>query len=268
MRLMFVVRLILAAAVLLSVSFPAAAQSANDAANLEGAMAIFNNGDAPAALARVEDVLTRSPQNQIALFESASINFQLGNADAARGRLERLVKLAGNFAAAWELMAQVTQAQGDLARRDDAVARLKIAVTSALDPSIRRKGDYIRDRIPIGDKALYAADYWLRAGSDFTRYQFALNDPRMDPDHGLVLRTDAATTENWSATALLAQEKQLFHLDLVDRDPPRPDKVAVYEYYVGEPDYDTVRAEVLKILRGEVLPLSGEPGSLWGMLRP
>ena len=45
------------------------------------------------------------------------------------------------------------------------------------------------------------------------------------------------------------------------------DKVAVYHYYVGEPDYDTVRAEVMRILRGEVRPLSGEPGSLSGILK-
>jgi len=89
----------------------------------------------------------------------------------------------------------------------------------------------------------------------------------MNPGKGLLLRTDAATTENWSATALLPAEKQLFHLDLVDPGPQGRDKVAVYQYYVGEPDYDAVRIKVLQILRGEVQPLAGEPGSLSGVLK-
>ncbi|MGA3002740.1 MAG: hypothetical protein ABSE20_13490 [Acetobacteraceae bacterium] len=74
-------------------------------------------------------------------------------------------------------------------------------------------------------------------------------------------------TENWRDTALLPADKQLFHLDLVDPGPDGGDNVAIYRFYVGEPHYDTVRAEVFKILRGEVRPLSGEFGSLAGILK-
>jgi hypothetical protein len=178
-----------------------------------------------------------------------------------------VVKLSGSYFAAWELMVQVTQAQGDLARRNEAIARVRIAISTAIDPAIRMKGSFIRDRIPVGDAGISAVDYFTRGGSDFTRYAFAPGDPRMDTDHGLMLRTDQTTTENWSDTALLAQDKQLFHLDLVYPKPEGGDNIAVYQYYVGEPDYDTVRAEVMKILRGEVRPLSGEAGSLAGILK-
>jgi hypothetical protein len=89
----------------------------------------------------------------------------------------------------------------------------------------------------------------------------------MDPDHGLLLRTDAETTLDWAATALMPPDKQLFHLDLVDPGTDGEDKVAIYQYYVGLPDYDTVRAKVMQILRGEVKPLSGQPGSLDGVMK-
>jgi tetratricopeptide (TPR) repeat protein len=267
MRSILAVRLITVTAVLLSVALTARAQTDPDAVAFDQATAEFNRGDAAGALAMVETLLTHSPENQNALYFSALVNFRMGNADAARGRLERVVKLAGNYFAAWQLMLQVTQAQGDLVRRDAAIERLKLAIKTAIDPSIRNKVDFIRDRIPIGDHALLAVDYFERGGSDFTRYQFSPEDPRTDQDRGLRLRTDTETTENWRDTALLPPDKQLFHLDLVDPRPDGSDNVAIYQFYVGEPDYDIVRADVLKILHGEVRPLSGEPGSLAGILK-
>jgi hypothetical protein len=267
MRSIHAVRLMMAAAVLMSLPSPAEAQIDRDSAELNRATATFDKGDTAGALAQAEDVLTRSPEHQSALYMSAVFNFQLGNADAARGRLERLVTLAGNYFAAWELMVQVTQVQGDLARRNEAIARLKVSIASAIDPEVRHKAEFIRDRIQVGDRAVLAADFFLCGGSDFTRYQFTLGDPRMDPDHGLLLRTDAETTMNWSITSLLPPDKQLFHLDLVDVRPEGGERVAIYQFYVDEPDYDTVRADVIKILRGEMQPLAGEPGSLAGILK-
>jgi tetratricopeptide (TPR) repeat protein len=267
MRTIHAVRLIAVAAVLISLPLAARPQTDPDGAAFDRATAAFNQGDAAGALAQVEALLTRSPDNQNALYFSALINFQMGNIDEARGRIEHVVKLAGNYFAAWQLMVQVTQAQGDLVRRDAAIDRLKIAIKTAIDPGIRNRSDFIRDRIPVGGQTLLAVDYFERSGSDFTRYQFVLDDSRMDRAHGMLLRTDTETTENWRSTALLAPDKQLFHLDLVDPTPAGEDKVAIYEFYVDEPDYDTVRAEVLKVLRGEVRPLSGEPGSLAGILK-
>jgi tetratricopeptide (TPR) repeat protein len=267
MRSIHAVRLITVAAVLVSLPLAAGAQTDPDAAAFDRATAAFNQGDAAGALAQVETLLTHAPENQNALYFSALINFRMGNVDAARGRLERVVKLAGNYFEAWQLMVQVTQAQGDLVRRDAAIDRLKIAIKTAINPDIRNKVDFIRDRIPIGGQTLLAIDYFERSGSDFTRYRFALDGSGMDQEHGLLLRTDTETTENWRGTALLAPDKQLFHLDLVDPTPAGEDKVAIYQFYVGEPDYDTVRADVLKVLRGEVQPLSGKPGSLVGILK-
>jgi hypothetical protein len=267
MRSTHAVLLIATAAVLISLSPAAGAETDPDSTEFDRARAAFSKGDTAGALSLVEDVLTRSPESQNAVYFSALVNFQMGNVDVARGRLERVVRLVGNYFAAWEMMVQVAQAQGDLVRRDEAIDRLKIAIATAIDPDIRRKGEFIRDRIRIGDRELLAVDYFERGGSDFTRYQFALGDPRMDPGHGLLLRTDVETTENWTDTALLPPDKQLFHLDLVDASPEGGDKVAIYQYYVGLPDYDTVRVEVLRILRGEVQPLSGQPGSLAGILK-
>lgn len=269
---LFAMRSILAAIFLavpligLAVSAPSRAADAPDP--LDQAIDTFSAGHATEALAQVEALLTKQPEDQNALFLSGQINLQLGNLDAARGRVERLVKLSGNYLAAWELLAQITQAQNDLARRDEAIARVKLAIQTAIDPAIRASGDFIRDRVPVGRRAIAGVDYFTRQGSDFVRYQWNFGDPREDPDHGLLLRTDEDTTETWENTAILPPDKQLFHLDMVDAKPGGPDVVATYAYYVGEPSYDTVRAEVMKILHGEAKPLSGDPGSLAGVLKP
>jgi tetratricopeptide (TPR) repeat protein len=267
MRLIHTIRLLALTALLLSSPLAGWTASDKDAEDIARAIKTYNGGGVVAALAVVETVLARSPENLDALYRSAEINFHLGNLDAARGRLDRLTRLSGNYFEAWEMMAQVSQAQGDLAERNEAVKRLKIAIQTAIDPAIRERGDFIRDVIPTSAGDVMGADYFDRGGSDFIRYQFAVGDPRMTPDKGLLLRTDAYTTETWQDTALLPQDKQLFHLDLVDPTPQGGENVAIYEYYVGEPDYDTVRAKVMQVLRGEVKPLTGEPGSMAGIVK-
>ncbi|MSP03417.1 MAG: hypothetical protein EXR07_20605 [Acetobacteraceae bacterium] len=266
MRSFQTLRLIVLAAVLAG-SLPGAAyaQASRDQVDFDQAAAAFAQGDTALALAGVERILARSPDDPNALYLSALYNFRLGNNEAARGRLERLVKESGNLAIAWESLVAVSQAQGDLARRNQALDRLKLAIRSAIDPRVRRKADIVRDRIAVGGAEIMGVEYFQRGGSDFTRYQFTLGDPREQPDVGLLLRTDAYTSENWAATALMPSDKQLFHLDLVEPQPGGDPKVAVYEYYVGEPDYDKVRAKVMQILRGEAKPLSGAPGKPGGL---
>jgi len=246
----------------------ARAQSDPDMADVGRAVTIFNKGDMSGGLALVETVLARSPENLDALYRSAQFNQEMGNLDAARGRLERLVKLSGNYFAAWETMLQVTQAQGDLLRRDEALNRVKLAISTAIDPDIRERTDFVRDMILTSRGDVHAVDFFTRGGSDFTRYQFALGDPHRDPDVGLFLRTDEHTTENWSSTALLAADKPLFYLVMVDRAPDGALISTNYKFYVGEPDYDTVRADVMRILRGEAQPLAGDPGGLQGIIKP
>jgi tetratricopeptide (TPR) repeat protein len=268
MRLIDAVRIGAAVTLLMGLMPPALAQADRAMADVGRAVTIFNNGDMSGALALVEGVLAHSPGNLDALFRSAQFNFEMGNIDAARGRLERLVKLSGNYFLAWELMVQVAQAQGDLPRRDEALNRVKLAISTAIDPDIRDKTDFIRDRIETTRGVIHVDDFFSRGGSDFTRYQFALGDPRMDPDVGIFLRTDEHTTETWSSTALLASDKPLFYLEMVDRAPNGGLISTMYQFYVGEPDYDTVRATVMQILRGEAPPLAGDPGGLQGVIKP
>jgi tetratricopeptide (TPR) repeat protein len=244
------------------------AQTDPEKANRDRSNALITKGDLAGALAEQEQILTRSPLDVLALYQSARLNLFLHNLDAARGRAERLVKATGSSAAAWELMTQIAQSQGDLKRRDEAIDRLEGSIRSAIDPNIRRTSVFIREMLPVGTGFVAVGDYWDRGGSDYTRYQFSLVDPRDSPEIGLLLRTDDATTESWSSTALLPPEKQLFHLDMVDRADDGSVKVAVYEYYVGEPDFDTVNAKVMKILHGEAQPITGTPGSMAGILKP
>ena len=238
-----------------------------DAPSLEHANAAYVKGDSAAALAEVEEILAKNPNEPNALLFSARFNFDMGNLDAARGRAERMVKLSGSNATAWELMLWITQAQGDLPRRDEALSRLKIAIGSAIDPEVRRRQMLLRDRITGNGHVVVAADYFERAGYDFIRYQFTSIEPRRDPQHGLLLRTDTATTDMWSSAALLPPSKRLFHLDLVEVMPDGDDNVTIYQYYVDEPGYDVVRAKVMEILRGEAKPISGTPKSLAGILK-
>jgi tetratricopeptide (TPR) repeat protein len=256
-----------AAAILAGLAYavtPAGAQ-APDRAHAD---ALYKQGDVRGALAAIDQVLAKSPNEPNAVFDAARFDFDLNKLDAARAHAEHLVKLVGNNAIAWELLTQIAQAQNDLTRRDEALEQAKIAIRSAINPDVRARAMLIRDHFRTRDGLVLAVDYFDRDGPDFTRYQFTRYDPAIFPDLGILLRTDTATTQSWSETALLPPDKRLFHLDMVDRKQDGGDVVAIYKYYVGEPSYDVVRADVMKILRGEIKPLSGVPGTLAGRMKP
>lgn len=217
-------------------------------------------------LAAAEKTLASSPNDVSALFTSALQNLRLGNLGPARARAEQLVTASGNAFAAWELLAQVAQNQGDKDRRDRAVQMLPTIMRTSLDMSLRRKPDFTRDRIQTRDFELLVSHFFESRDGDYTRYLFYPNIPGTLIHRGLALRTDTQTTETWAQTSLVPSDAPLFHLDMIDPGEGGADKVAIYEYFVGEPDYDTVRAKVIKILRGEAQPLSGQPGSLSGIM--
>ena len=246
---------------------PSLAAEPTQMAAAYAASAMFDAGDTAGARTAIEAMLKATPDNPHALYQAARFDFMLGNLDVARGRCERLVKLMGNFASAWDLLTQIAQAQGDLARRNEAVDRAKSAIHTAIDPDIRRKGFIVRDRLPVRGNSIWAIDYFESAGNEFTRYQFHFGDFDKSVGTDLLLRTDIVTSQRWADTALLAPDKPLFHLDMVDPAPGGGEKSAVYAYYVGEPDYDTVRTQAIAALRGEAQPLSGQPGSLAGLMK-
>ena len=246
---------------------PARAQTGTDttAAN---AGALYQKGDYAGALSGYDKILAKSPTDGQALYLSAFALFEMGRLDEARNRAEKLVSTVGSYVIAWELLTQIVQNQGDLHRRDEAIAQLKGAIDTAIDPTVRAKGMFLRDRFRLKAGDLVTAFYFTRAGTDFARYEISWVDPAKNGYATIYVRTDAGTTEQWNETALLPPDALLFHLDMVDIAPDGSQKTAIYQYFVGEPDYDTVRARVLDILRGKVKPLSGTPGSLDGIMKP
>jgi hypothetical protein len=106
--------LMLLAAMPLLLSDLARADDRADDATLDRAVALSKTGDLAGGLALCESILAHNPNHENALLWAAELNFYMNNLDVARGRIERLVKVAGNYLVAWELMVQITQAQGDL----------------------------------------------------------------------------------------------------------------------------------------------------------
>ncbi len=240
---------------------------AADPAQLSALRAALERRETAGAAAAIDRLLAQSPDDPEVLSLAALREFRLGQPNLARGRLERLARAPGIRIADLELLAIVTQAQGDRARRDEVLDRLRFEIGPLPRPRIPGKSDIERDRIAVPGGEIRVLEYFQRNGLDFIRYLFSPGDPWANPHLGLLLRTDLLTTQNWQGTALLADDKPLFHLDLVERGDDGTLTTSVYKYFVGEPDYDTVRAKVMDILRGDAKPETGPPGKLAGILK-
>jgi tetratricopeptide (TPR) repeat protein len=254
-------RAITALALLLALVQPVAAEPPP---SIDQALAILKAGKRAEAIAAFDAILANKSQDPSqALFYAARTELEDGNTQAALPRLRQLVKLRPSAFPAWELLIQADQAAGDLADRDRAINALYDAWRSAIDPQIRSRVSFARDRIRGKARVVLAIEALEPAGETITRYAFQPADQAGPPQHLILVRSDEETNNRWRSSGLVPEGTVVYHLDTIQALPTGGSAVATYEFYIRPPEYDKVRAKVVAILSGEAKPLSGSADPYW-----
>lgn len=227
-------------------------------------MALLHDGKRQDALHALDAIIAAKPPDPSpALFIASLIDLEDGNWRAARPYVERLVKLRPSSFQAWELMIQVDQAAGDPNDRDAAIESLYTAWKSALDPAIRSRVSFARDRIVGAKHTVVAQEMLDPGGDDSVRFVFQPQDQEGTAQHLIVVRSDNETNERWRENGTVAEEATVYHLDTIQQLAGGQRSAVPYEYYVEVPDYDRVRAKVAEILAGTAAPLTGQADPFW-----
>ena len=230
----------------------------------EQAMALLRDGKRQQALHAFDAIISSQPSDPSpALFVASLIDLEDGNWRAAKPYVQQLVKLRPSSFPAWELMIQVDQAAGDLLDRDAAVQSLYTAWRSALDPQIRSRVSFVRDRIAGVNHTLVAQETLDPGGDDILRFLFQPQDEEGKARHLIVVRSDNETNERWREDGTVPYRTVVYHLDTVEQLANGRTAVRPYEYYLEAPDYERVRAKVVDILAGTAQPLTGQADSFW-----
>lgn len=230
----------------------------------EQAMALLHDGKRQEALHAFDAIIaSKPPDPSQALFFASLIDLEDGNWQAAKPYVRQLVKLRPASFPAWELMIQVDQASGDLEDRGAAIRSLYESWRSALDPQIRSKIAFARDRIVGAKHTLVAQETLDPGGDDIVRFVFQPQDEEGAVRHLIVVRSDNETNERWREDGTVPYGTIVYHLDTVEQLANGRSAVRPYEYYLEPPDYDRVRAKVVAILAGTAQPLSGQADPFW-----
>jgi tetratricopeptide (TPR) repeat protein len=231
---------------------------------MDQAITLLKTGKRAEALHAFEAIIAaRPPDPSQALFVAGSIDMEDGHWQAAKPLLEQLVKLRPAFYPGWELMVQAYQAAGDTEDRDASIESLYTAWRSALDPAIRSRVSFARDRIFGAKHTVLAQETLDPGGDDILRFVFQPADELGQQRHLIVVRSDNDTNERWREDGTVPYGTVVYHLDTVEQLPNGRSMVRPYEYYLEPPSYDRVRAKVVEILAGTTQPLTGSADPFW-----
>jgi tetratricopeptide (TPR) repeat protein len=233
-------------------------------ADQDQAMALLRGGKRQEALHAFEAIIASRPADPSqALFVAGLIDLEDGRWQVAKPYVQQLVKLRPSSFQAWEMMIQVDQAAGDPEDRDAAIQSLYEAWRSALDPQIRSRVSFVRDRIAGAKHTVIAQQTLDPGGGDILRFLFQPTDEAGNTGHLIVVRSDDETNERWRENGTVPYGTVVYHLDTVERLADGRSASRPYQYYLDAPDYDKVRATVVEILAGTVQPLTGQADPYW-----
>jgi tetratricopeptide (TPR) repeat protein len=241
-----------------------AVMAAEPAVDPASAKALLNSGNRQKALRAFDAIIAAKPLDPSeALYYSGLINLEDGNWQAAKPTLQRLVRLRPGSFPAWELMIQAYQAAGETENRDSAIEALYDAWHSALDPQTQALATFRRDRIPGPGYTLMALETLDPGGEDMVRFLFAPLGGQGQPRHLILVRTDNETNARWRDNGTVSSRTIVYHLDTVEQLANGKTSDRSYAFYLESPDYDDVRATVLKIMSGATKPLNGDADPYW-----
>ena len=236
----------------------------NQALTQDQAMRLLQEGNRQEALHAFEAIVAaKSGDITGALYVASLIDIEDADWRAAKPYVQQLVKLRPSSFPAWELMIQVAQAFGDIPARDDAIKSLYTSWRSALDPKIRSRVSFMRDRIPGAKHTMLAQETLDAGGDEILRFLFQPADEEGKGPHMIVVRSDNDTNERWRDNGTVPYGTVVYHLDTVERLANGQAAVLPYEFYLEPPDYERVRAKIVDILAGTAQPLSGTADPFW-----
>jgi tetratricopeptide (TPR) repeat protein len=207
------------------------------------------------AFTAFREALQKDPKNPTLLFNTGLLAYLDGRPKESIPYWSRLKALEPDD---WRLrgkLIQAYEAAGQPKERDEERAGLLKLRKETKDPALQKASLYCRDQFSVGEARFMVFEYFELKGETPVRFSFNL----MDAD-GQSIKA-RYTLGSYQATNQIAREvgqikpgERLFHLDGY-KEGGRVHEL--YQFFVGEPSYDSVKVAVQEILQGKRKPQSG-----------
>jgi tetratricopeptide (TPR) repeat protein len=206
------------------------------------------------ALSRYEEALAIEPDDTSVLFNGGLAAYLSKNFSRATDLWKRLKSLDPDDWRARSKLIQAYQALGDTAQRDAERAELIQLWKSGMNEDLSKELEYVRDQFEVNGKKVMVFEHFELKGDRAVRYAFVVLRPDgKAEEYRYSLGSYDLTNRAWHETTKPAPkpEERLFHLDGYFTNAH-----ATYRMIVGEPSYDETRAMVVKIMQGDLKPMS------------
>jgi tetratricopeptide (TPR) repeat protein len=205
-------------------------------------------GQRDAALESYEQALKLEPDAENAHFNAGLLRQLKGDVAGSRPHFEALVRLDPEDAIGHAKLMQTYQSLGLWSLRDQEREKLL-----ALHKQGKTKGvDFGREQFAVGDKWIFASEYYEPKPPWNVRYEFAVlpNAYTSKSLFTVQLESDDGDQEIAHANGLPAG------LRLYTVDGTWPGAHATYAFFHGEPTYEEVRALAVKVVEGTAKSVS------------
>lgn len=205
------------------------------------------------ALLRYEEALAIQPDDATILFNAGMAAYFSKNFARAADLWKHLVALDPDDWRARSKLIQAYQALGKTMERDAERTKLVEAWKSGKNEDLSKQIEYCREQFEVNGSKVMAFEHFEFKGERPVRYVFIVLNTDGKEDHQYSLGSYETTNQIWHETTKPTpkKEERLFHLDGYF-----PNMHATYGMMVGEPSYDETRAMVVKIIQGELKPMS------------
>ena len=199
--------------------------------------------------------LEENPENRSALYNLDLLNYLSGT---PKDSIEPWTKLEVLEPLDWQLKAKIIQAysaSGEKEERERRINELKEQKASGNHPELNTEKFFIRDQFQAGDFYVYVFDYYdmdadWRMGP--IAWKFYLNKDDEDLPRFISLGSYDTTTEIAREVGDIGKNDRIFHLDEYWSDGSH----VTHGMYKNLPEYELIKAHVLRILEGEGSPQS------------
>ena len=213
------------------------------------------------ALSRYEEALAIKPDDTSVLFNAGLAAYLSNNFNRAAELWKRLKALDADDWRARSKLIQAYQALGQMQERNTERAELIELWRSGKNEDLSKQPEYCREQFEVNGTRVMVFEHFEFKGDRPVRYLFSVLTSEGKEDHWYSLGSYETTNQVWHETTKPAppKEQRLFHLDGYFKNGH-----ATYGMMIGEPSYEETRAIVVKVIKGEIKPISSStwaPGS-------
>lgn len=199
------------------------------------------------------DSVKTQPDNVNVHYNFGQLCQNMGKSEEALTAFRKVVELDPNEWRAIEKLVQLNQALGNLKERDAARQLVFDLRTSGNVKALNEEPLYIRDQFTCEGQLVMTCEYFEMKGERAIRYSFVItNEMGENGKYRITLGSYDTTNDFAERQGKNKLGERTFHLDGYYPDGAH----RTFSFFQGEPDYETVKGLVVKILEGKMHAIS------------